>query len=76
VGVQRDSSFSEGFQQDLSDSHDDLVTKVFKDKNLLTDFSVSENNPQQQQQQQVCFIYCSHIELMMFQLTFQVEISH
>jgi hypothetical protein len=24
----------------------------------------------------VCFIYCSHIELMMFQLTFQVEISH
>jgi hypothetical protein len=75
VGVQRDTSFSEGFQQDLSDSHDDLVTKVFKDKNLLTDFSVSENNPQQQQQQ-VCFIYCSHIELMVFQLTFQVEISH
>ncbi len=72
--MQRDSSFSEGFQQDLSDSHDDLVTKVFKDKNLLTDFSVSENNPQQQQQ--VFFIYCSHIELMMFQLTFQVEISH
>jgi hypothetical protein len=51
VGVQRDTSFSEGFQQDLSDSHDDLVTKVSKDKNLLTDFSVSENNPQQQQQQ-------------------------
>jgi hypothetical protein len=73
VGVQRDSSLSEGFQQDLSDSHDDLVTKVFKDKNLLTVFSVSENNPQQQQ---VRFIYCSHIELMMFQLTFQVEISH
>jgi hypothetical protein len=24
----------------------------------------------------VFFIYCSHIELMMFQLTFQVEISH
>ncbi len=43
------------------------------DKNLLTVFSVSENNPQQQQ---VRFIYCPHIELMMFQLTFQVEISH
>jgi hypothetical protein len=71
VGVQRDSSFSEGFRQDLSDSHDDLVTKVFKDKNLFTVFSVSENNPQQQQQ--VRFIYCSHIELMMFQLMFQVE---
>jgi hypothetical protein len=49
VGVQRDSSFSEGFQQDLSDSHDDLVTKVFEDKNLSTVFSVSENNPLQQQ---------------------------
>jgi hypothetical protein len=24
----------------------------------------------------VRFIYCPHIELMMFQLTFQVEISH
>jgi hypothetical protein len=73
VGVQRDSSYSEGFLQDLSDSHDDLVTKVFEDKNLLTVSSVSENNPQQQQ---VRFIYYPHIELMMFQLTFQVEMSH
>lgn len=71
--MQRDSSFSEGFQQDLSDPHDDLVTKVFEDKNLSTVFSVSENNPLQQQ---VRFIYGPHIELMMFQLTFQVEISH